>query len=384
MGVGSWDKLAPDEPYSPKWYLTERGGEYVHLYLWILKDLSWTQDWYYVGNAAGSVAVLWGCFMLHRAYTLHNRNELITGSSQLLWLIANLWWMSGELHDWEYRKDANAPLLYPSHTVQCGYILQTSLLVMVLYYLFLRPFHISVPAEEALEVYNETGLEPRCPSFFATWREYENNHILWWLCTDYAWNTLNPTIWVLTGIPTIIIAADFVACSFRNHRLIVDHFHYIAQFLWFLGNFVWAFGELFDPAHDYPYALFATDPEARRTFRWWSSWCLIAAYVPIVVLHVIWIAKTRRMQKEAELPRYRYYAYTPILPTVVPGSSASTSPSLRAEAKSVELEPIIRSVSVPMPVMNRSPSSSTSSPPSLSPHTVVLQNYGAVSESSSS
>jgi hypothetical protein len=37
--------------------------------------------------------------------------------------------------------------------------------------------------------------------------------------------------------------------------MIVDHAHYVAQFLWVLANLTWAAGEIFDPAYDKPFPL---------------------------------------------------------------------------------------------------------------------------------
>ena len=45
MGARWWQCHVPEDSFDMSWYLSIRGGEYVHLYLWILKDLSWTQDW---------------------------------------------------------------------------------------------------------------------------------------------------------------------------------------------------------------------------------------------------------------------------------------------------------------------------------------------------
>lgn len=43
-----YDYPGPTEPWSFHYYYkTIRGAEYFHLYLWILKDLSWTLGIYY-------------------------------------------------------------------------------------------------------------------------------------------------------------------------------------------------------------------------------------------------------------------------------------------------------------------------------------------------
>lgn len=35
----------PDEPWHIGWYFTVRGQESLHVYLWIMKDLSWYVLW---------------------------------------------------------------------------------------------------------------------------------------------------------------------------------------------------------------------------------------------------------------------------------------------------------------------------------------------------
>mmetsp|Transcript_28467 Transcript_28467/g.75027 ORF Transcript_28467/g.75027 Transcript_28467/m.75027 type:complete len:121 (+) Transcript_28467:91-453(+) len=51
--------------WRPRWYFTTiRGAEWFHVYLWLLKDLSWTQDWNYLGIFSGFAAVFWSLFLM--------------------------------------------------------------------------------------------------------------------------------------------------------------------------------------------------------------------------------------------------------------------------------------------------------------------------------
>ena len=69
----------------------------------------------------------------------------------------------------------------------------------------------------------------------------------------------------------------------------MNHAHYVALFLWVLANLVWAAGELWDPNVDDPIYLLDAKPEALRTARWYSSWILVVAYLPIVVMYYMWV-----------------------------------------------------------------------------------------------
>jgi hypothetical protein len=42
--LGAWRTL-PHQPFSLLWFITSlRGAEWFHLYLWMMKDLAWTQN----------------------------------------------------------------------------------------------------------------------------------------------------------------------------------------------------------------------------------------------------------------------------------------------------------------------------------------------------
>ena len=73
------------------WYFTVRGAESLHLYLWVLKDLSWTQDWLVTGYIFGILATLWSAYLIVKAGSYRNWREVWIGIGQFLWLFANLW-----------------------------------------------------------------------------------------------------------------------------------------------------------------------------------------------------------------------------------------------------------------------------------------------------
>lgn len=56
-----------------------------------------------------------------------------------------------------------------------------------------------------------------------------------------------------------------------------------------MGNAVWALGEFFSDS-DEPFKLWEFDSkEALTTARWYSSWILIWAFVPVIALYSVWI-----------------------------------------------------------------------------------------------
>ena len=67
--LAAWFTL-PYFRWYPRWYFTTvRGAEWFHVYLWLAKDLAWTQDWNYIGITSGFAAVFWSIFLLFQVKT---------------------------------------------------------------------------------------------------------------------------------------------------------------------------------------------------------------------------------------------------------------------------------------------------------------------------
>lgn len=77
----------PQHPLSLEFFLSIRGAENFHLYLWLVKDLAWAQSWYYSGHIFGLLAVSWSIFILCHAVAEGNTNEIVTGTAQMLWFV---------------------------------------------------------------------------------------------------------------------------------------------------------------------------------------------------------------------------------------------------------------------------------------------------------
>jgi hypothetical protein len=82
-------------PWSPQMYFSVRGAENFHIYLWILKDLAWTQKWYAVSWVFGISAISWCLVLVYHAFNDRNYNEIYMLIALILWLAANFVWMAG-------------------------------------------------------------------------------------------------------------------------------------------------------------------------------------------------------------------------------------------------------------------------------------------------
>lgn len=177
------------------------------------------------------------------------------------------------------------------HTQEAGIIFIVTMVWISLYYLILKPLKL---LEETQEEKNDpTALNPRFSFFFKSWTEYEHIHIFFWVGKDTAWNWWIRSMWLVFFIPTLLIGLDFVILTMRSKRLMIDHAHYFAQYMWVLANAVWAGGEFwFTPNNDSAIPVGRFSSEARHTSRWYSSWVVLGAYIPLVALYVLWIYYT--------------------------------------------------------------------------------------------
>jgi hypothetical protein len=83
-------------PWSPQMYFSVRGAENFHIYLWIMKDLAWTQKWYIVSWIFGISAISWCVVLVYHAFMDRNYNEMYMLVALILWLSANFVWMAGK------------------------------------------------------------------------------------------------------------------------------------------------------------------------------------------------------------------------------------------------------------------------------------------------
>lgn len=252
----------PSEPWTISYYFTD-GQENFHIYLWLLKDLTWVQSWYIAGILIGGFACFWSVFLVSKSIRQRNINEFWSRFADLLWLFANYWWMIGETHDYTYPDE---PSIYEARTRQAAVIMITALIWIGLYYILLKPLGFTgktidnsdekVGENQVASHHEEEEPTPRFSFYFKNWREYENLHSLFWIGKDTAWVLANTPMWFIFFFPTVAVSMDVTLATLHKPKLLVDHAHHCAQFLWVLANAVWASGELFlTTHHDEPLSL---------------------------------------------------------------------------------------------------------------------------------
>jgi hypothetical protein len=292
----------PDIPWSPSYYISEAGQSNFHVYLWLLKDLAWTECWYWPGMVFGGLTLGWQFFMLSKSCFKMDLEDIWKNVALTLWLGGHFWWMSAELHDYKY---PDRQSVYDERTRQTGEVFIIALIWVSAYYLLLKPFRAAGVCTSK-EPSSPQTFQHRFPWYFHSWEEYENIHTLFWLAKDTAWNWWIPSMLLIFLVPTFLLALDFVWVTLWSRGNLIDHSHYLSQLLWVCAASLWALGEFyFTPNHDDPQPLFAWNEESRRTSRWYTAWCYLLAFVPIVACHAIWIYGTMSGEIEFELERQR-------------------------------------------------------------------------------
>lgn len=123
----------------PVEFLSVKTAENVHTYLWVLKDLSWTQNWYWSGLIVGALAMALSSLVC--IGSLHSREYAAAwhNFAQLMWLVSNFIWMTGDFHDARF---PNAPSVYDERSEICRGVMVFALAWLGVYYLVLRPCNV--------------------------------------------------------------------------------------------------------------------------------------------------------------------------------------------------------------------------------------------------
>jgi hypothetical protein len=221
------------EPFRPSWFFTITGAEYAHVYFWILKDLSWTQELKYVSLFFGTLATLWCVVIFYHAFRTGNKDEVYNTIALFMWIFANYWWMTGETHDADYPDE---PEIYDQRASESARILECALALLTVYYFAIVPFNLMPSSPEALAAYDGFPMFKSRFSWLKTFRQYENLHMYFWLAKDLAWNRNNIVMWFVLLGPAVFLAGDFFFISAFCKNSIVDTVHYATIFLWVLGT----------------------------------------------------------------------------------------------------------------------------------------------------
>lgn len=71
-----------------------RRYENAHIFLWLLKDISWAADFKYFGTFMIIPTLTMAFFILY--HTKSSITDCIHNSAVVLWIVANSLWMTGE------------------------------------------------------------------------------------------------------------------------------------------------------------------------------------------------------------------------------------------------------------------------------------------------
>ena len=255
-----------------------RGLDNVHIYMWILKDLSWTLDNFWMSAICGTMAIAWCVILAIVAYRGKDWEEMYMLVATIMWLFGNFWWMMAETG---IAGDDDV------HARQSSYMLIAGLAWLAVFYSVLRPCGIIMESPLVTELYLALDLTPRFSFYFKNWRQYEYLHMLFWIGKDLSWNLMFLPTWILGLSLTLTLGIDFIWISYEK-GYIIDMAHYLAQLIWVMANAAWAAGEFFTD-YDEPYKLGDHSPQALHTGRWWASVLLVIAFVPIFMLYFLWL-----------------------------------------------------------------------------------------------
>lgn len=197
------------EPFRMSWFLSVVGAEYFHVYLWIAKDLSWTQEFKSLSLFFGTLATLWCVVIFFHAFRAGNSDEVYSTVALFMWIFANYWWMTGEVHDDNY---PNEESIYTERANESAWILTAAVCYLSVYYFIIIPFNLMPVSAEAIATYDDGSLKPRF-AFLNTFRQYENLHMYFWIIKDLSWNREFITFWFIMLVPALFLAGDFCFIS---------------------------------------------------------------------------------------------------------------------------------------------------------------------------
>lgn len=175
---------SPDVPITLSFFTSTRGLHFFHIYLWLLKDIMWMRGYFWLGNGFGSLNVLVGLLAAVSAIYKNIADEMFLSFCQLLWVLGNMWWMSGELHDIQFH---HGPILYYKMSLQAARILLVALCFTVIYLFIIRPSNILTSKRQEKQKSDKESILQSRIWFCSKYLDYEQIHLLFWLGQDYSW-----------------------------------------------------------------------------------------------------------------------------------------------------------------------------------------------------
>eukprot|EP00924_Labyrinthula_sp_SR-Ha-C_P001084 snap_masked-scaffold_7-processed-gene-12.23-mRNA-1 protein AED:1.00 eAED:1.00 QI:0/0/0/0/1/1/2/0/337 len=294
---------------------------YLQIYLWLVKDFSWSQlHWFYTGIIFGSLSVILLFLMI--ILTLWKRifSETVVVVGLSLWVFSNYWWMIGEIWPY-YMYDKNISLvpeffvpdlmeeyeygggdLFYDEKTEEAKCFSLAAVAVLFFSVFILPWFY-FDRDRVMEVClmeNETLPRFRFPFFFRDFLEYENLHVFFWALKDCFWIYGNQVGYMVGLALTSLFMLDTIYLYWTSKSHLVDLIHYFVLLLWVAANGFWAYGELFiespkeNESFGYwwdEYQFFPAEKESYEYFfgRNTAGWCYVAALALVVFFYIYWI-----------------------------------------------------------------------------------------------
>lgn len=121
-------------------YHTVRGLESFLIYTWLCKDLCWiiaSPAWF----VFSVIALCMSGLVLLKAIHEFSFEDVWHRIAELLWIFANFWWMSGDLHDYFYPDE---PSIYDERLSDSAHVLEATMCWLGIFYFFIKPFDIKM------------------------------------------------------------------------------------------------------------------------------------------------------------------------------------------------------------------------------------------------
>jgi hypothetical protein len=351
---------SPPHRLALSYYAALPGFEYLSLYLWLLKDFSWSQLWLWSAITWGGLALLLIIALLLK--TLHRRRwaQAYVSFGALLWLLGNYVWLVGDV----LLLAVAEPHPDPACLAWTRGLLTTASVWLSLYFLVLLPFNLLPAAEPAggallsssppsssssksesssaaaasssaavggagaTEAEAEAGGElleenetpspaPRMRQYFHTFSEYETLHVLLWTFKDLWWVWDMPWLCLATVVVVILLSVDLCYLLATHAGQFVEFWHSVVLLIWVIANATWALGEMLieNPTLEAGsdtwsatlgnYALVSrTTQSTLLTFRRVVGWTFFSDLAIVVLFYVYWVSLSLA---PGRLPGYQEY-----------------------------------------------------------------------------
>ena len=297
----------PAIKWNIRWYFGLRGAQYFQLYLWIIRDFAWAQARfldgttkyavlnYSFGAAIGALAVIWAALLFLRSIYHRQVNEIFYTFSVFLWQASTYWWCLGTLLDNRYNTDSREE----SRMRDCMSILIFTFLVQAFYHVIVR-FWWKTTVNRVLSKFDEPRLQYatwhfQCiPNFLhMNWRDFEHFQILFWVGKEIGASGGNRGYWVICYLLTFFVALFLINSSINTRRTMIDHCHYLGIAIWLFGVGIVEMGPLFfKGTHNWWEYLPPRRAESDIYCYFYGSYAILFAFVPVIILHIIWIVAT--------------------------------------------------------------------------------------------